>query len=40
MPQDTYIWKIEAVFKDDKVWEGSDPGTGEISTMGTVTLIR
>jgi hypothetical protein len=40
MPPDTYMWKIDAMFIDDKVWEGSDPGNGIISTMGTVTLIR
>jgi hypothetical protein len=40
LPQDVYMWKINAVFKNDKVWEGSDSGTGSTSTMGTVTLIR
>lgn len=40
MPQGTYMWKIEAVFKDGKNWEGSDIGKGTPATMGTVTLIR
>jgi hypothetical protein len=40
MPQDVYMWKINAVFRNNKVWEGSDSGTGSISNMGTVTLIR
>jgi hypothetical protein len=40
MPQDVYMWKINAKFTNGKVWEGSDSGTGSISTMGTVTLIR
>jgi gliding motility-associated-like protein len=40
MPQDVYMWKINAKFINGKVWEGSDSGTGSNSTMGTVTLIR
>jgi PKD repeat protein len=40
MPQDVYVWKIQATFNNNKVWEGSDSGTGTRSTMGTVTLIR
>jgi gliding motility-associated-like protein len=40
MPQDVYMWKINANFKNGKVWEGSESGTGAVSTMGTVTLIR
>jgi gliding motility-associated-like protein len=40
MPQDTYVWKISATFKDGTVWEGSDIGKGTGKTMGTVTLIR
>jgi gliding motility-associated-like protein len=40
MPQDVYMWKINATFKNGKVWEGSDAGTGSTTTMGTVTLIR
>jgi PKD repeat protein len=40
MPQDVYMWKISATFKNGKVWEGSDAGKGSTTTMGTVTLIR
>jgi PKD repeat protein len=40
MPQDVYMWKINARFRNGKVWEGSDSGTGSVSTMGTVTLLR
>jgi PKD repeat protein len=40
MPQDVYMWKISATFKNGKVWEGSDSGKGSTTTMGTVTLIR
>ena len=36
----TYVWKINAVFIDGTIWEGSDNGKGESKTMGTVTLIR
>ncbi len=38
--QGTYVWKIEATFKDGKVWEGSTINSNEGSTMGTVTLVR
>jgi PKD repeat protein len=40
MPQGTYTWRISAMFKDGKVWEGSNTGKGSTSTMGTVTLVR
>ncbi|MEI7663830.1 MAG: PKD domain-containing protein, partial [Bacteroidota bacterium] len=40
LPQDVYMWKINATFKNGKVWEGSDNGKGSGTTMGTVTLIR
>jgi len=40
MPQGTYMWKVNAVFKDGSVWTGSDIGHGKGKNMGTVTLIR
>jgi large repetitive protein len=40
MPQDTYMWKAEAEFRDGTVWTGSDNGKGAGRTMGTVTLLR
>ncbi len=40
MPQGSYLWKINATFKDGKPWEGSSIGKGTASTMGNVTLIR
>jgi PKD repeat protein len=40
MPQGTYMWRINAVFIDDTIWQGSDIGKGAASTMGTVSLIR
>jgi len=41
-PQGTYMWKISATFKDGTIWEGTTTGSsgGEVSTVGTVTLIR
>jgi len=40
MPQDTYMWKAAAEFRDGTVWTGSDNGKGAGRTMGTVTLLR
>jgi len=40
MLQGNYMWKVSATFIDDSPWNGSDIGTGEYDTMGTVTLIR
>jgi PKD repeat protein len=40
LPQGTYMWKASATFIDETMWEGSDIGKGEFSTMGTVSLIR
>ena len=40
MPSGNYMWKVSATFIDDSPWEGSDIGTGEYKTMGTMTLIR
>ena len=36
----TYVWKINAIFVDGTIWEGSDNGKGKYKNMGTVTLIR
>jgi len=40
MPQDTYLWKVEAEFRDGMVWTGSNIGKGAGKTIGTVTLFR
>jgi len=40
MPQGTYMWKVNAMFKDNTIWQGSDIGKGKGKTIGTVTLIR
>lgn len=41
LPQDVYIWKVRAIFKSGKAWEGVlDQSTGRKTTMGSVLLIR
>ena len=40
MPQGTYMWKVNAVFKDGTIWTGSDIGHGKGKNIGTVALIR
>ena len=43
MPQDVYIWKIEAIFNDGTVWNSTDIGDHTNipnKTFGTVTLLR
>jgi hypothetical protein len=40
MPMGTYMWKIEATFIDDTPWNGNDIGKGDVSAIGTVSLIR
>jgi len=40
MDSGTYMWKIDASFIDDSPWNGSDVGHGDITTSGTITLIR
>ncbi len=43
LPQDTYMWKAKAVFKDGTIWKGSDVGKSTNmpqKPFGTVTLIR
>jgi gliding motility-associated-like protein len=40
MPMGTYMWKVEATFIDDTPWNGNDIGKSDISTIGTVSLIR
>jgi hypothetical protein len=38
--QGSYLWRIDAVFIDGSIWEGSAVGTGQPSIFGTVSLIR
>jgi PKD repeat protein len=40
LPQDVYVWKIEATFLNGKTWEGNKLGSEKPSKVGTVTLIR
>ena len=43
LPQDVYIWKVEAIFKDGTIWNANDVGEHKNlpeKTFGTVTLIR
>ncbi len=40
MQPDNYVWKMEAVFLDGKVWEGFDVGRGKKKKYGSVTLLR
>jgi gliding motility-associated-like protein len=40
MPQGTYMWKVEAVFNDNTVWQGCDIGHGKGKNIGTVTLLK
>jgi PKD repeat protein len=38
--QDAYVWKINATFKDTKVWRGKEYEGGKFRKSGTVTVIR
>ena len=40
LPQDVYVWKIDAVFLDGAVWPGKEYPDGNFKRFGTVTLIR
>ncbi|MFC2107551.1 PKD domain-containing protein, partial [Bacteroidota bacterium] len=43
LPQDVYLWRVKAVFKDGTIWEGESTGNMEGlsgAEQGTVTLIR
>jgi len=43
LPQDTYLWKATAVFKDGSIWNGDNVGDSSKmpeTTYGTVYLIR
>lgn len=38
--QDVYVWKVEAIFRNDEVWLGKEYLEREIKNTGTVTLLR
>jgi gliding motility-associated-like protein len=39
-PQDVYVWKVEAIWRNDEVWLGKEYSDKEIKNTGTVTLLR
>ena len=40
MPQDAYVWKIEAQFTNESVWKGMSYDGKNFSKTGTITLLR
>jgi PKD repeat protein len=38
--QDTYVWKVQATFRNGSIWGGKKYPTGEIKPTGTISLIR
>lgn len=38
--QDSYVWKVEATYLNNTVWEGKTYPDGKIKRSGTVTVIR
>jgi len=40
LPQDLYVWKANAVFKDGSVWQGMNYGDGKLVKCGVIHLIR
>jgi PKD repeat protein len=40
LPQDVYVWKIQATFEDGTIWVGMTDVNGRHSTVGTLTLLR
>lgn len=40
LQQDVYIWKAEAIFFDNTIWQGMEDENGKFYKYGTVTLIR
>ncbi|MCB9303344.1 MAG: PKD domain-containing protein [Lewinellaceae bacterium] len=40
LPQDVYVWKIQAIFEDESLWNGSKLSGRQYQKMGSVTLIR
>ena len=38
--QDSYVWKVEAIFKDDSVWIGKEYEPTVYKRSGTVTVIK
>lgn len=40
LPQGAYVWRVQALFKDNTYWKGNDIGDGNNKTYGTVNLIH
>ena len=40
LPQDVYVWKIEATFQDQSIWPGNTYDGKHFSKTGSVTLLR
>jgi large repetitive protein len=40
LQQDVYLWKADAIFLDNTIWQGMEDETGKLKKYGTVTLIR
>ncbi|MEL7124324.1 MAG: PKD domain-containing protein, partial [Bacteroidota bacterium] len=40
LPQDTYIWEIDAVFENDRSWQGVEKPNGRFQNVGTLLLLR
>lgn len=40
IPQDVYVWDIQATFENGAVWLGMPDKNGEYRTFGTITIIR
>jgi PKD repeat protein len=40
LPQDVYVWKIQATFEDGSVWRGMCDDAGRCSNVGTITILR
>jgi large repetitive protein len=38
--QDSYVWKVTAIFIDESAWEGKEYKEGKFRKAGTVTVIR
>ncbi|HEY1039448.1 MAG TPA: PKD domain-containing protein [Bacteroidia bacterium] len=38
--QDVYVWKVEAIFRNDAIWLGKEYPNNEVKNTGTVSLIR
>ncbi|MEZ5043826.1 MAG: PKD domain-containing protein [Saprospiraceae bacterium] len=40
LPQDVYVWKIQAIFEDGMEWRGMKMDAGGYKRIGSVTLLR